>query len=375
MGERKITRIDGIKTLPEMKKIVLHKRVAAYVRVSTNSEEQLGSIEAQQDYYEKHITENKNWNFVGIYADEGISGLSFKNREGFNRMITDALDGKIDLILTKSLSRFARNTVDTLKTIRALKEKNIEVYFEKEDIHTLDSKGELLITLMSSLAQEESRSLSENVTWGVRKRFADGKYYIACKHFLGYKYDSNENLEIDIEEARIIRFIYLLFLEGWTVGDIRRTLESAGILTVTKKQHWSPSTIRSILSNEKYYGAALLQKSYTIDYLTKKMAKNDGVLPQYLVENGHPAIVSKEIFDEVQKKMNFDIRPRSKKHCFDEKIICEKCGKLYGRVKWTRDKGIHYFVWECPQRFIKGEKSAVHLIFTKNICTMHIHLL
>ena len=291
MADRKVTRIEPLEKLPGIQKGILHKRVAAYVRVSTDSDEQLGSFEAQKDYYEKYIAANPTWEFVGIYSDEGISGVNTKSRDGFKNMVADALTGKIDLIVTKSLSRFARNTVDALKTIRALKEKNKEVYFEKEDIHTLDAKGELLITLMSSLAQEESRSLSENVTWGVRKRFADGKYHIVYKGFLGYKAGKGGNPEIDEKEAPIIRFIYLRFLEGWTCGDIARKLEKSGIKTVRGKSHWKLSTIVGILTNEKYYGAALLQKKYTADYLTKKMVKNDGVLPQYLVENGHPAII------------------------------------------------------------------------------------
>lgn len=179
MREKVITRIEpNVTIIPKLEPMTRRKRVAAYARVSTASDEQMGSIEAQRDYYSKYIVANAQWDFVDIYADEGISGTSSKRRPAFQQMVEDALAGKIDLILTKSLSRFARNTVDTLKTIRALKEKNVEVYFEKEDISTLDSKGEFLITLMSSLAQEESRSISENVAWGIRKRFADGKFSV-----------------------------------------------------------------------------------------------------------------------------------------------------------------------------------------------------
>jgi len=351
MADRKVTRIEPLEKLPGIQKVILHKRVAAYVRVSTDSDEQLGSFEAQKDYYEKYIAENPNWEFVGIYSDEGISGVNTKLRDGFNNMVADALAGEIDLIITKSLSRFARNTVDALKTIRALKEKNKEVYFEKEDIHTLDAKGELLITLMSSLAQEESRSLSENVTWGVRKRFADGKYHIVYKGFLGYKAGKGSNPEIDENEAPIIRFIYLRFLEGWTCGDIARKLEKSGIKTVRGKSHWKLSTIAGILTNEKYYGAALLQKKYTADYLTKKMVKNDGVLPQYLVENGHPAIISKDLFEEAQEKMNSITFSVSKRTPFNEQVTCESCGTFYGRKKWTRADGIFTWVWECPQKY------------------------
>ena len=377
MVDRKVTRIEPLDTLPGIQKMLLHKKVAAYIRVSTDSDEQLNSFEAQRDYYEKYITANPNWEFAGIYSDEGISGVNTKLRDGFNNMVADALDGKIDLIITKSLSRFARNTVDALKTIRALKEKNKEVYFEKEDIHTLDAKGELLITLMSSLAQEESRSLSENVTWGVRKRFADGKYHIVYKGFLGYKAGKNGAPAIDETEAAIIRFMYLRFLEGWTCGDIARKLEKSDIKTVRGKSHWRPGTIASILTNEKYYGAALLQKKYTADYLTKKMVKNDGVLPQYLVENGHPAIISKELFEEVQKKMNSTTFSVSKRTPFNEQIICESCGTFYGRNKWSRIDGIYSWVWECPQKYKELKCNNPHayedLIF-EGYCDVTKHL-
>ncbi|MGD9663553.1 MAG: recombinase family protein, partial [Porticoccaceae bacterium] len=192
------------------------KRVAAYARVSTNDEEQQTSYEAQIDYYTQHIKANGDWEFVEVYTDEGISGTNTKKRDGFRRMVQDALDGKIDLILTKSVSRFARNTVDTLTTVRQLKEKGVEVYFEKENIYTLDSKGELLITIMSSLAQEESRSISENVTWGQRKRFADGKVNMPYKRFLGYAKGEDGTPKIVESEAEIVRLIYKLFLQGKT---------------------------------------------------------------------------------------------------------------------------------------------------------------
>ena len=271
MREKVVTRIEpNVTIIPKLEPLVRHKRVAAYVRVSTASDEQMGSIAAQRDYNSKYIPGNTQWVFVGIYADEGLSGTSSKRRPAFQQMVEDALAGKIDLILTKSLSRFARNTVDTLKTIRALKEKNVEVYFEKEDISTLDSKGEFLITLMSSLAQEESRSISENVAWGKRKRFADGKFSMPYKHFLGYDRGADGTMVINEEQAEVIRLIYLLYLEGRTLGDITRVLQAAGIKTPTGKEKWAISVIESILRNEKYYGAALLQKKFTYDFLTKK---------------------------------------------------------------------------------------------------------
>ncbi|HEX3037802.1 MAG TPA: recombinase family protein, partial [Oscillospiraceae bacterium] len=276
------------------------KRVAAYARVSTDNAEQLTSYEAQVDYYTRHIQENGEWEFVNVYTDEGISGTSTKNRDGFKRMIADALSGKIDLILTKSISRFARNTVDTLTTVRQLKEKGIEIYFEKENIHTLDSKGELFITIMSSLAQEESRSLSENVTWGQRKRFADGKVTMPYKHFLGYERGEDGNPQIVEKEAVIVRVIYQMFLDGKSPSAIAKHLTLNDIPTPGGKKNWQPRVVESILTNEKYKGDAILQKCFTVDFLTKKRKANEGEVPQYYVTNSHPSIVSEEVFDLVQ---------------------------------------------------------------------------
>ncbi|WP_330655448.1 recombinase family protein [Alkaliphilus sp. B6464] len=251
------------------------RRTAAYARVSTDTEEQLTSYEAQVDYYTNYIKSRDDWEFIDIYTDEGISATNTKHREGFRRMIADALDGKIDLIITKSVSRFARNTVDSLTTVRQLKEKGIEIYFEKENIWTLDSKGELLITIMSSLAQEESRSISENVTWGQRKRFADGKVTVPFGKFLGYDKGEDGNLVINEKEAVVVKRIYGMFLQGMTPYGIAKQLTADGILTPGKKQKWSAGTVKSILANEKYKGDALLQKSYTVDFLSKKKKVNE----------------------------------------------------------------------------------------------------
>ena len=244
-------------------------RVAAYARVSTDSDEQMGSVAAQKDYFEKLIQKRPDWVLVDIYADEGISGTSLNRREAFNRMIADALAGKIDLIITKSLSWFARNTVDTLNTIRKLKIEGIGVYFEKEDINTLDNKGEFLITLMSSLAEEEFRSISENVKWGQRKRFADGQFHLPYKHFLGYNKGPDGTPVLVEDEAKIIRMIYRAYLCGLTTNAIAQKLTEAGIPTPWGMEIWHRSTISSILHNEKYYGAALMQKRYCVDFRTK----------------------------------------------------------------------------------------------------------
>ena len=250
-------------------------RVAAYARVSTNLEEQITSYEAQVDYYTRYIQSKEDWEFVDMYTDEGISATNTKKREGFNRMVADALAGKIDLIITKSISRFARNTVDTLTTVRKLKEKGIEVFFEKENIRTLDGKGELLITIMSSLAQEESRSISENVTWGQRKRFADGKVSIPYGRFLGYRKGADNLPEIVEEEATTIRLIYRLFLYGKSPSAIAAYLTDEGIITPGGKKIWRSKVVESILTNEKYKGDALLQKKFTVDFLTKKSKVNE----------------------------------------------------------------------------------------------------
>ena len=284
------------------------RRVAGYARVSTDSDEQFTSYEAQVDYYTQYIKGKPEWEFVKVYTDEGISGCNTRHREGFKEMISDALAGKIDLIVTKSVSRFARNTVDSLVTIRKLKENGTEVYFEKENIFTFDGKGELLLTIMSSLAQEESRSISENVTWGQRKRFADGKVSLPYKQFLGYRKGEDGFPEVVPEEAVIVRRIYTRFMAGLTPGAIAKELTADGIPTPAGKQRWPTSTVESILQNEKYKGAALLQKCFTVDFLTKKKKINEGEVPQYYVEHSHEPIITPEEFDKVQAE--FERRKR-----------------------------------------------------------------
>lgn len=266
------------------------RRTAGYARVSTDSDEQFTSYETQVDYYTNFIKGRDDWEFVEVYTDEGITGTNTKHRQGFKRMISDALSGKIDLIVTKSVSRFARNTVDSLTTVRQLKEKGVEIFFEKENIWTLDSKGELLITIMSSLAQEESRSISENCTWGQRKRFADGKVTVPFNRFLGYDRGEDGNLVINEDQAVTVKRIYSMFLKGMTPFGIAGQLTSEEVLSPGGKNRWNAASVRSILSNEKYRGDALLQKSYTVDFLTKKKKVNEGEIPQYYVKNNHPAI-------------------------------------------------------------------------------------
>lgn len=281
MANKTVKKIEATKpTLSAQYSTFTRKRkVAAYARVSTAKEEQENSFDAQVSYYTQKIQANPEWVFVEVYSDEGITGTNTKKRDGFNRMIEDALAGKIDLILTKSVSRFARNTVDSLVTIRQLKEKGVEVFFEKENIYTLDAKGELLLTIMSSLAQEEARSISENTSWGRRKSFADGKVSLGYSNFLGYDKGPDGELVINEEQAKIVRRIYAEFLAGKTPGGIAKGLTADGIETPGHKKVWQASTVLNILKNEKYYGAAILQKEITVSYLTKEKRPNTGELP------------------------------------------------------------------------------------------------
>lgn len=330
------------------------RKVAGYTRVSTDHDDQFTSYEAQIDYYTNYINSRDDWEFVNVYTDEGITGTSTKRREDFKKMVADALAGKIDLIVTKSVSRFARNTVDSLTTIRQLNEHGVECYFEKENIWTFDGKGELLITIMSSLAQEESRSISENCTLGQRKRFADGKVTIPFNRFLGYDRGANGELVVNPEQAKIVRNIYDLFLQGLTYHGIAQKLTNDGIKTPGGKDKWSTSTVKSILNNEKYKGDALLQKCFTVDYLTKKQKKNKGEIPQYYVEGNHEAIIPPEKFDMVQREMAK--RGRGKKyhsgvHPFSSKIRCGECDSWYGSKVWHSTDKYRRIIWQCNHKF------------------------
>ena len=356
---KKVTRIDRAvvaKASSHQPKSEL-RRVAAYARVSTDSDEQFTSFEAQVDYYTRQIAANPEWTMVEVYTDEGITGTNTKKRDGFNRMIADALAGKIDLIITKSISRFARNTVDTLTAVRQLKDKGVEVFFEKENIFTMDSKGELLITIMSSLAQEESRSISENVAWGKRAKCEEGKVYLPYKQFLGYKKGSDGQPQIVEEQAIIVRQIYKMFLEGLMPSGIAKRLTAQGIPSPAGKPRWYSGTVESILTNEKYKGDALLQKTFCVNFLTKEMKRNEGELPQYYVEQSHPAIVSPEVFDEVQQelKRRRGARYVGRSGCFSSKIICGECGSYYGRKVWHSTDKYRTVIWRCQHKYDNGE--------------------
>lgn len=338
-------------------------RVAAYCRVSTDSEEQATSYEAQVEHYTKYIENNPEWELAGIFADDGISGTSTKKRGEFNRMVEACMAGQIDMIITKSISRFARNTLDCLKYIRELKEKNIPVFFEKENINTMDSKGEVLLTIMASLAQQESQSLSQNIKLGLQYRYQNGEVQVNHNRFLGYTKDESGHLIIEPTEAEVVKRIYREYLEGGSLTKIARSLETDGILTAAGKAKWRPETLRKILRNEKYIGDALLQKTYTVDFLNKKRVQNNGIVPQYYVENSHEPIIPRDLYMQVQEEMvrraNLHSGEKRKKRVYSSKyalssiVYCPKCGEIYRRIAWN-NRGKSSIVWRCCTRVEHG---------------------
>lgn len=346
-------------------------KVAAYCRVSTDDKEQKTSYEAQIQYYTNKINKNPDWQMAGIFADEGITGTQAKKRPEFLKMIRLCRQRKIDIILTKSLSRFARNTVDSLKYIRELKELGIAVISEKENINTLTAESEMLITIMSCFAQAESESISKNVSWGVRQSFKNGNVPIKYKTLLGYKKGADGLPEIVPEEAEIVRLIYRSYLDGMSLKQIADTLNSRGLRTKHKNASWQIEIVKSILVNEKYSGDALLQKTYVTDCITKKTRKNNGELPMYLVKNHHEPIIYHEDFNRVQEEMARRSAKRviadkltkteqgkySAKYALSELLICGECGEHYRRVTWTA-KGFKEIKWRCVSRIQYGKKKC-----------------
>ena len=351
-------RVGSQRTAAQVQKI----RVAAYCRVSTDSEEQETSYEAQVSHYTEYIKSKPEWQMVEVYADDGISGTNTAKRDEFNRMIADCEAGKIDLILTKSISRFSRNTLDCLKYTRKLKALNIAVFFEKENINTMDSKGEVLLTIMASLAQQDSESLSANVRMGIQYRNQQGKVQINHNWFLGYTKDVEGNLVIDPEQAEIVRRIYREYLEGASFLQIKRSLEADGIPNGAGHLKWHESNIHQILTNEKYIGDALLQKTYTVSILDKKRAANNGEMPKYYVEGSHEAIIDKDVFMKVKAEIarRANLNPDGKRRVYSSKyalsgmVFCGHCGDIYRRVKWN-NRGCKSTVWRCVSRILKGK--------------------
>lgn len=337
-------------------------KVAAYCRVSTAKGEQESSYKTQVAYFKEVIAYHPNWEMVEIYSDYGITGTSWEKRKDFSRMIEDCKEGKIDLVLVKSLSRFARNTLDSLRCIRMLKERNIGVWFDEERINTLEENGEMLITVLSAMAQEESRNISENVKWGLHNKYAKGGCHIS--RLLGYKRGKSGNLEIVPEEAEIVKYIFQRYLEGQSINGISKELEEKGYITIRGSK---------ILENEKYIGDVLSQKTYIVDFLSGKRAINDGVLPKYYVQDDHEPIISHEDFyrareekqrrGELRKGIDGEIGCNGKysaKYALTNVLFCGECGRPYRRQVWKTK-----VVWRCSSRLKNGT------IYCKNSPTIN----
>ena len=344
-------------------------RVAAYCRVSTDDEEQLTSYEAQQNYYTDKIMTNQDWTMAGIFADEGITGTSARKRPEFLRMIRLCKQKKIDIILTKSISRFARNTVDCLNYIRALRELGIAVIFEKENINTLEADSEILITMLGAFAQAESESISANVRWGKRQAMREGKAIIQYDRLYAYQKGEDGKPQIIPDQAEVVQSIYKQYLAGASLRMIKDRLEAEQIPNAAGNARWTITAVRSILSNEKYCGDVLLQKSFVSDCINRKVIRNTGQLPMYLVQNHHEGIVDRKTFDAVQAEMarrNAGKSPSKKnastgmtsyasKYALSERLVCGECGTLYRRCTWTY-KGQKRIVWRCVSRLDYGKK-------------------
>jgi DNA invertase Pin-like site-specific DNA recombinase len=366
-------RVTIIPAKPELSKDSTYdlkpKRVVAYCRVSTDREEQEHSFETQKAMYTDIIMMKPTWQMAGIYADDGITGTIAKKRPGFMKMIDDSRKGKIDIIITKSVSRFSRNNLDCLIYVRELKELGIPIIFEKEGINTLQVSSELLITLFSGLSQAESESISMNVKIGKRQSLKNGNVPFCYKSFLGYKKGTDGKPEIVPEEAEIIKRIYYEYLSGKSLFEVAKSLMADGILTARGNKKWTSKGIESILKNEKYKGDALLQKTYIVDCISKKCKKNNGELPMYYVENNHPAIIDRATFDKVQEEISrrsskpkktekgtkTELGKYSSKYALTELLYCGCCGKPYRRVTWTI-RGKKKIVWRCISRLDYGKK-------------------
>ncbi len=365
-------RVIVIPPKPELarsKAVQRQLRVAAYCRVSTDDEEQLTSYEAQQTYYTDKIMTNPQWTMAGIFADEGITGTSATKRPEFLRMIRQCRRGKVDLVLVKSISRFARNTVDCLNYIRALRALGIAVIFEKENINTLETDSEMLITMMGAFAQAESESMSANIVWGKRQAMREGKTNVQYQHLYAYERGEDGQPRIIPEQAEVVRQIYDSFLAGHSVRMIKKELENQGIPAAKGGTVWSEAAIRNILKNEKYCGDVLMQKTYTQDCISKKQIRNMGQLPMYLVQDNHEGIVSRDDFNAVKAEFarrNARRAPSQKlaptgrscysaKYALTERLVCGECGTLYRRCVWTK-RGQKFAVWRCASRVDYGTK-------------------
>lgn len=358
----------------EIKQAHRQLRVAAYCRVSTAQEEQLNSYDVQVRYYTEKIRSEPKWAFVGIFADRGLSGTSTKKRDEFNKMIKLCRRGKIDMIITKSISRFARNTADVLKYVRMLKEIGVDIFFEEQNIHSTQPGAEFYITIYGSIAQSESENISANVIWGKNQSAKEGKVPFQYKRFLGYRRGPDGKPEIDPEQAEVVKRIYTSFLAGDSMTTIANALTADGILTPTGSGRWVPGTIQSIISNEKYAGNAVLNKTYVVDCISKKVKRNDGKSrPMYFVENNHPAIIDPATFSRAQEELARRTGKRkvkqvgtkteqgrySSKYALTELLVCGECGTPYRRCTWTV-RGEKKAVWRCINRLDFGKKYCHH---------------
>jgi len=340
---------------PSVLKLPTKKRVAAYARVSSGKEAMLHSLSAQVSYYSEYIQKKPGWEYVGVYADEALTGTK-DSRAEFQRLLTDCRNGKIDMIITKSISRFARNTVTMLETVRELKQLNIDVWFEKENIHSISGDGELMLTILSSFAQEESLSVSENCKWRIRNRFADGEL-VNLRFMYGYNIEKGI-ITIDPEQAKILQMIFTDYINGMGCSLIAKKLRELQIPTL-RGGTWNTERIAAIIKNEKYSGNALLQKKYVVDHLTKSLVWNKGNLPMYYAENTHPPIIDIDTFKKAQEIMaqkrehNAGLKIASS-YPFTGKILCENCGKRYKRKIIN---GCVY--WNCST-YLQFGKSACH---------------
>ena len=350
------------------------KRVAAYARVSTDSEDQIHSFKAQIDEYTTKITSNPNWEFVGMYSDEGISGTSLKKRDGLNALLKEAKKGNVDLILVKSISRLGRNTLDILTIVRELREIGVEIKFEKENLSSLDTRTDMVLTFHSSIAQEEAKNISDNVKWGIRKRMRDGNWKVPTEKFLGYTKDENGNMIIDESQADIVRAIFNLYLANKSIKEIIAYLEGSHYLTGSGKEKWSRQNIMQILQNEKYKGDLILQKTVVIDYLSHESRSNkDGkYADMWLVKNHHPAIISREAFDLVQtiieyKKNDRFLRPNIGGP-LSTKLYCGLCGRpLFYQ---SRCDGKNMFSCNVSRRNLQRNKCELSPIQEEDINTI-----
>ena len=344
-------------------------RVAAYCRVSTELEQQQSSYDIQIEYYTRHIMQNPNWIFAGVFADDGRSAANTFRRDDFNQLMNQCMKGKVDMVITKSISRFARNTVDCISWVRKLKEKNVAVYFEKENLNTLDDSTEMILTILSSQAQEESRAISTNVKWGYARKFEKGES--TRQRSYGFRKAPTGEMCIVEEEAAVIRNMARWFLDGDSLERIKHRLEEAGIETTTGKKTWSTGTIYNILTNEKIMGDVLLQKTFTADYLTKRRVKNSGQQKQYYVKNHHEAIIPKTVYYKIQEEIarRSSLKKAgtrkgktaqgvySSKYALTGIMVCNECGAHYRRTTWAKN-GKKVIVWRCINRLEHGTKRC-----------------